>query len=1252
MVSLQLTHLPTVVQTRLTDFWRAPDDEENQHLEQGVQLDILQISKKVNILQLNVCSLTEVKATLLYQLAAQHEVTVLCVSEIGHRREIPGFRCIIASDTHTQSAIFVHHDVLNCRSVPIPSLQHKEGRISSQCIQINDLFILHCYIPPQASVPQRREFWDSINEFSLFYHRDKIILCGDLNTKSPLFCTEHTDGHGYMEAIIDRLPWTIMNDGRPTRLNHALDVCLANPSASAITSSWQPLDEDISDHLPCLIETEHLTPVREQNTRLVQNCFVLDTEASLRKFEHWMKHPADRERPIHMTLDFFWLGLRNSLEYTLLSLEVKDFWTEQLQKLKLRRNKAWRRRKCSPGNLATYKGLDNTFKRLFYKTKLKHTIKTILDEAKDSKNFPCFHFAKKLVPLLRGKRRTTTWQVNTEEGLIEANQIGQRFCEISSDPELSPSAEEEATLANLLTELQLKATHRPVSNMELLRAANTARVKASKDSWGVSNKLVRWVCNSPILSGPLLAGVNHAIRTGEFPMDWKVAKIRALPKPNSTDYRPISLLCNLGKIVEKIVEKRVRESTGRLLSPIQHGCRPMHSTHLALARFTHQFSLAAAQEQHFGTIAFDFSKAYDRVPRHLLIHKLNKMKISPELILFINNWLSDRKFRVHHRKAISQLYELKNGIPQGSALSVLLWLIFINDLGEELDRNSSNLFVDDTLIWSTAPNRTLLYRALQAKAQIVQDWARRNLVKINWNKTQFTHSGYHHSDPPIRVGNHSIYPEGTLRYLGVTFYHNEQAQSLYFDLTHISSELRRRSALVYRLHRFRFAPKVIRQFMDAWVYSSLRYYTPLLGAETHHTPTLARLNKAYNVCLRVELEAFPSTPIPLLYAGTRRLPLVDLIERDSSLLIIRAISGNTQLGKEYLDWDGEYDGWSPFGCTIPMFDKIKLYDVDIQRRSTMSISVRNGLAKCKYIIPKNIRQALKQRLPTNNDIELWTDGSFNVKSHIGASSAVIRNRDDQIEEEAESYANVSSSYEAELLAVLLGLRKIMERNPKDFIIRIFTDSRSLVTHLQSAGLRYKAEESDFCQIAILLTRLSIKNKIFIHWIPGHSGIELNEQADRLANSALHALTPSEHVPRHSFYRTAVHHICRKRGIPSLRAQLQNSHWPNYPPRGGFRDGTNKFCRGVPFRILTGHTRTNQHLFHLGILDSPLCNFCLQENQTPDHLLFRCEQFQAHTSVLQRWSTSIKAKHAYQLIQASPQRLERLVIPALRAGAWI
>jgi hypothetical protein len=137
-------------------------------------------------------------------------------------------------------------------------------------------------------------------------------------------------------------------------------------------------------------------------------------------------------------------------------------------------------------------------------------------KASDKKNFPCFYFAKQHIPLLRGKKRVSTWATHTRVNVDEVNIIAQKFSEISCDPTLNPTPEGNVSLHQLFGDLQNRQQHRSITKPELLRAANSARIKASSDSWRVSSKLVKWVCNSPILCGPLLSVINLPLSTAEL----------------------------------------------------------------------------------------------------------------------------------------------------------------------------------------------------------------------------------------------------------------------------------------------------------------------------------------------------------------------------------------------------------------------------------------------------------------------------------------------------------------------------------------------------------------------------------------------------------------------------------------------------------------------------------------------------------------------------------------------------------------
>ena len=403
----------------------------------------------------------------------------------------------------------------------------------------------------------------------------------------------------------------------------------------------------------------------------------------------------------------------------------------------------------------------------------------------------------------------------------------------------------------------------------------------------------------------------------------------------------------MSKIFEKIIEQRLRELINEQISPIQFGCRAGHSTTQALCRFAHHSGVARSQKLRFGALAFDFSKAYDRVPRIRLINKLGALGVPGHLIRMIDSWLTNRQIAVYHRGATSRPFTLSHGIPQGSSLSVLLWLVYINDLATQLNTNSTNLYVDDTLIWASGKSKTQVRDALAEEAQLLANWADENKVNINWGKTQLIYSTNRPRDPSLQISGQEINPTNVLRYLGVNFLSNNDFRMLTFDLKTIGADIRRRAAVVHRLQRFQFPQKIIRRFTEGFVHSKLRYVSPLLGPEAHHYPeSLDPLEKGLRAAIRTEIGAFRSTPIPLLFQGAQRPLLRQLIERDATRLIIRSVAHNTILGQEYQEWDGSGDGLSPLDTAQSILDDLGIPNgaVLIPIRP-ISIRVRDALQR-------------------------------------------------------------------------------------------------------------------------------------------------------------------------------------------------------------------------------------------------------------------------------------------------------------------
>jgi hypothetical protein len=237
--------------------------------------------------------------------------------------------------------------------------------------------------------------------------------------------------------------------------------------------------------------------------------------------------------------------------------------------------------------------------------------------------------------------------------------------------------------------------------MELTLALRKANNRSALGHDGVSSSIVKIACEDLEFQKLLLTAINNQVMViGRYPKEFKSAKIIALPKRRKGEYRPNSLLPSISKLLDYIMQIRIREIVESQLPEHQFGCRPGHSRTQALMKFAHHAGVSAGTNNQFGAVFNDFTKAYDGVPRHILIKKLSQLQVPAYLTLMVYDWLRKRKFQVAHRGQLSETREQQNGIPQGSSLSVLLWLVFVYNI--PLKHECSNIYVDDTVGWAIA----------------------------------------------------------------------------------------------------------------------------------------------------------------------------------------------------------------------------------------------------------------------------------------------------------------------------------------------------------------------------------------------------------------------------------------------------------------------------------------------------------------------------------------------------------------------
>ena len=247
---------------------------------------------------------------------------------------------------------------------------------------------------------------------------------------------------------------------------------------------------------------------------------------------------------------------------------------------------------------------------------------------------------------------------------------------------------------------------------------------------------------APFISDSLKHICNHSINNSTFPDKWKEGKVRPLHKSGSKDdtnnYRPISIL----PVISKLLEKHVHDSlmafltSHKLLHSTQSGFRPNHSCETALLLMINKFLEAINNSQIIGMVMVDFRKAFDLVDHILLLKKLRHYKLSAEAVNWFSSYLLNRKQKVVINNTESATENIVCGVPQGSILGPLLFLLFINDLPLYTNNVSTDLYADDTTLFQIGESQVSIERSLQLALLNLSEWCKLNGMLLNTAKTK------------------------------------------------------------------------------------------------------------------------------------------------------------------------------------------------------------------------------------------------------------------------------------------------------------------------------------------------------------------------------------------------------------------------------------------------------------------------------------------------------------------------------------
>ena len=276
---------------------------------------------------------------------------------------------------------------------------------------------------------------------------------------------------------------------------------------------------------------------------------------------------------------------------------------------------------------------------------------------------------------------------------------------------------------------------------------------------------------------PLMIILNKSLKEGTFPHLLKYASVCPIYKKNErtecANYRPISLLSNLSKIFERAMYNRIELFLSRFdtIYRLQFGFRKKHSTEHALLSIIEEIRKHLNNGIFSCGVFVDLEKAFDTVNHEILLSKLEHYGIRENALMWIQSYLSNRKQRVKINGVNSRDEIISCGVPQGSILGPLLFIIYINDMHKAVKSSIIHHFADDTNLLFSSKNSKEITRTLNSDLKLLYEWLCANRLSLNVVKTEFIVF-----KPPrkhlnerivLKLNGAKIYESPKIKYLGV-----------------------------------------------------------------------------------------------------------------------------------------------------------------------------------------------------------------------------------------------------------------------------------------------------------------------------------------------------------------------------------------------------------------------------------------------------------------------------------------------------
>ena len=740
----------------------------------------------------------------------------------------------------------------------------------------------------------------------------------------------------------------------------------------------------------------------------------------------------------------------------------------------------------------------------------------------------------------------------------------------------------------------------------------------------------------PLAKSELLAIMNQSLLEGWCPQEWRNAIIVPLLKRGKSaselaSYRPISLTSCIAKLMERTIADKIYylAEEGNWLSPLQAGFRKGRSTEDQIARVVQAISdgLHSPKMERSVLVLLDYSKAYDTVWRERLLNRMLDLGVPIPLVRWISAFLSNRQARVRYNNTLGKTQVLQQGVPQGSVLSPLLFLLYIDELAHRLPSDTVNsLFADDVGAVATHRDRLAAQQQAQKTVDIIAKWSVERKLSLNADKCEvcyFTNATSTQETswiPLIKIDGKPIPPKRNPRLLGVYL---DRQLTFNFQVETVAKSARSASRILAALSNTDWGWKsdCLRKIFFSHVRSKYDYAGPAWQAQLSDSGVQV-LERTQNRALRYITGQYKATRVETLRKQAGVTSVKTNILRNTVKAYEKALrcppdhprylaaTGTVAKRLVRQSWRTLAEGTLTSLNLTPILTPrapLDLFHTAPWEDGPVTVSPHvEGIRSRHDDIEVKKRASEECIRKYNASTIIYTDGSASEGTKDGGAAAVVTTGDPAAPEVLHTVmkrgSRITCSYGEEHTAMQLALDWVSDNCQVDDNVLICTDSQSLCLALCA----------HVSKIAHIRARLqTIVARTCVQWIPGHSDVVGNELADAAAKRA----TTLDEPPGPVTFRSACAFIDSKIKDDPLPHPRSREIYAKFSRQ---KDQEAVKCRAD--EALLGQIRSGEHVGfkvfqqRIGECDDTKCEDCGSEVHDVEHWFVHCP---AHSEMRQR-----------------------------------